>query len=340
MPGLGMNTLEMSDPLERAKVAPASTGRILRSECLLLLRELQNADGGWPFHAGEQSRVEPTCWALRALFASEPYADDQVFRKAARFLQTSQLVDGSWPATSQMSKGSWVTSLACSVLSGDALSTDSVKAGLKWICEDFPRDSSPLRRFVQSLRPKSATVSQNDSYRGWGWTPRTASWVEPTSFALMALQDAGPQQLPKNAAERCNLAVSLLYDRMCPGGGWNCGNPRVYGVDGDALVLATCWALLALRDAPEKPGGTLSLAWLQKEFSKIESAGSLAVARMTLQNYGIEPSAANRTLQDWTAENFSEQGTHVLAWACMALDPTRRWPAISNFSTKNRQGAA
>src|SRR6266478_2309890 len=346
MLSLGMNTLEMPDPLERAEREPASTSKMLRSEYLSFLRELQNADGGWPFHAGEQSRVEPTCWALRAFFASEPYSDDQVFRKAARFLQTSQLADGSWPAASQMSTGSWVTSLACCVLSGDALSADNVKAGLKWICEDFPRDSSPLCRFVQSFRPKSDTVSQNDSYRGWGWTPRTASWVEPTSFALMALQEAGPQQLPKNAAERRNLAESLLYDRMCPGGGWNCGNPRVYGVDGDALVLATCWALLALRgseraaqkkDVAEKPGRALSLAWLQKEFAKVESAASLAVARMTLENYGIQPPQAKRDLQDWTAQELAEQGTHVLAWACMAANPARRWPLVS---AKRAEGGA
>lgn len=340
MPSLGMNTLEMPEPLERAEGAAASTSKMLRSECLSLSRELQNADGGWPFHVGEQSRVEPTCWALSALFASKPYADDQVFRKAARFLQASQLADGSWPATSKMSMGSWVTSLACSVLSRDALSADNVKAGLKWICEDFPRDSSPLRRFVRSLRPKSATVSQNDSYRGWGWTPQTASWVEPTSFALMALREAEPQQLPKNAAERRSLAVLLLYDRMCPGGGWNCGNPRVYGVDGDALVLATCWALLALRDAPEKAGRALSIEWLRKEFSNIESAGSLAVARMTLENYGIEPPQAKRSLQDWTAEDFAEQGTHVLAWVCMALDPARHWPAIAMTTETTAKGRA
>jgi len=330
----------MQNPLDSSPTASELCGKTLRSECFSLLRELQNADGGWAFHNGEQSRVEPTCWALRALFASEPYANDQVFRKAARFLQTSQLEDGSWPATSQMSTGSWVTSLVCSVLSGDALSADYVKAGLKWICEDFPRDSSPLRRFVQSLRPKSATVSQNDSYRGWGWTPRTASWVEPTAFALMALQEAVPQQLPKNVVERRNLAVSLLYDRMCPGGGWNCGNPRVYGVDGDALVLATCWALLALRDAPEKAGRALSIEWLRKEFANTQSAGSLAVARMALQNYGIEPPQAERNLQDWTAEDLAEQGTHVLAWVCMALDPARHWPAVAVTNQKTSEGRA
>jgi hypothetical protein len=201
-------------------------------------------------------------------------------------------------------------------------------------------------RIVQRLRGDLRINSQNDSYRGWGWTPKTSSWVEPTAFALMALRDAPAGQLPKNASTRRDMAVALLYDRMCPGGGWNCGNPRVYGVDGDALVLPTCWALLALRgseraaqkkDAPEKPGRALSLAWLQKEFAKIESAASLAVARMTLENYGIERQAssnivtpqAKRDLQDWTAQELAEQGTHVLAWACMAADPARRWPVLA-----------
>jgi Prenyltransferase and squalene oxidase repeat len=340
MPSFGMNTLEMSDPLGRAEGAPALTSRTLHRECLSILRKLQNADGGWAFHAGEQSRVEPTCWALRALFASEPYADDQAFRKATRFLHASQLADGSWPATSQMSMGSWVTSLACSVLSLDAPSAHNVRAGLKWICEDFPRDSGPLRRFVQSLRPKSDTVSQNDSYRGWGWTPRTSSWVEPTTFALMALREADPKLLPASASHRRKLAISLLYDRMCPGGGWNCGNPRVYGVDGDALVLATCWALLGLRDASEKPGHALSIEWLRKEFVNIQSAGSLAVARMTLENYGIELPQAERNLQDWAAEDFAQQGTHVLAWVCMALDPARHWPAIAMTTQKATEGRA
>jgi hypothetical protein len=149
----------------------------------------------------------------------------------------------------------------------------------------------------------------------------------------MALHDVPTEQLPKNASTRRRLAVALLYDRMCPGGGWNCGNPRVYGVDGDSLVLPTCWALLALgvpgKDAPEKPGRALSVAWLQKEFAKIESAASLAVARMTLENYGIHPPRAKRDLPDWTAQELAEQGTHVLAWACIAMNPPRRWPSVA-----------
>src|SRR5258706_3578826 len=278
---------------------------------------MQNADGGWGFHAGGESRVEPTSWAALALFHSEKQEHQDAFRKLTSSLHSKQLADGSWAATPGMNSGGWVTSLACSALAGDAESDKNLRAGLQWICEDFPRDSSPWQRFMRKLRPQSHISSQNDSYRGWGWTPKTSSWVEPTSFALMALRAAKAEVLPKNSGERRELAIALLYDRMGPGGGWNCGNPRVYGVDGDALVLPTCWALLALRDAPEKPGRALSLAWLQKQFARIESAGSLAVARMTLENYGVQPPHASCELQDWSAQELAGQGTHVLAWVCL-----------------------
>ena len=336
MPGFAIHAFTMPNRPEPAEAAIQSN-RQLQNECVALLRGLQNGDGGWGFHRGDQSRVEPTCWAARALLDSDKAQEPGNFGKVWHFLQSSQLGDGSWPASGGMPAGSWITSLVCSVLQNDPKSTTYVKAGLKWLCEDFPRDSSVLRRFLESLRPKSQIVSQNDAYHGWGWTPRTASWVEPTAFALMALREAGPTQLPANASQRRELGVALLYDRMCPGGGWNCGNPRVYGVDGDSLVLPTCWALLALREAPEKPGRALSLAWLQKEFAKIESAASLAVARMTLENYGIEP-PAKRDLQDWTAQDLAQQGTQVLAWAFMALNPARRWPASAAHA--NAEGKA
>jgi squalene cyclase len=332
-----MNALEM---LELTK-----TLSTLRNDCLSLLENLQNDDGGWGFHAGGQSRVEPTSWAVRALSHSAESGDAKNFRRATDFLRSRQLPDGSWPACAEMSAGSWITSLTCSALAADPESAKYVAAGLRWLCDDFPRDSSPWRRFVRRIRNESHLAKQNDLYRGWGWTPKTSSWVEPTAFALMALRDAPAAQLPENASQRRELAVDLLYDRMCPGGGWNCGNPSVYGVDGEALVLPTCWALLALRQAQVKPGRALSLAWLQKEFANIESAASLAVARMTLENYGIERQAspntewqtspdivtppAKRDLQDWRAQDLAEQGTHVLAWTCMALNPARPWPAVA-----------
>ncbi len=304
--------------------APAAASAFL-SQCFSLLREMQNADGGWGFHAGAESRVEPTAWAMRALFSPSGRPDDEAHRRAIAFLQSSRLPDGSWPASPQIPTGSWVTSHVCEVLSGDETSTEFVKAGLQWLCEDFPRDSSPFQRLMSKVFRGSRPVTHDDSLRGWGWTPQTASWVEPTSFALLALCAGGAKVEPSNSAARRELAVGLLYDRMCPGGGWNCGNPRVYGVDGEALVLSTCWALLALHEAPEKPGRALSLRWLAQSFANIESAGSLAAARITLEYYGIVPPAAKHAIGDWSATEIAAQGTHVLSWVAMALDPARRW---------------
>src|SRR5437016_6595902 len=161
----------MPTPLEPVPQLQSSS---LRGKCLALLQTLQNSDGGWGFHPNEASRVEPSCWAIAALFASQPSESKLSFhsepaRTATNFLRAAQLPDGSWPASSQMITGSWITSLACMVLRHDPQCADNVRAGLTWLCEDFPRDSSALQRFIQSLRPKPHFVSHNDSYRGWGW---------------------------------------------------------------------------------------------------------------------------------------------------------------------------
>ena len=342
-----MNSLASSTASQNTESA-----RALRASLLGNLQKSQNTDGGWPFHTGGASRVEPTCWALLALAGSSESAQAHLTSGIA-YLKSQQLSDGSWPAATGMSSGGWVTSLATSVLARLPAQTSapgpssekSVLAGLQWLCDDYPRDSSPWQKFLKNFS-SNKHASHNDEFRGWGWTPRTSSWVEPTAFALMAfaavsesLSSGAPgsfsepgfrSTLPKSLAvgleERLTLAIGLLYDRMCAGGGWNCGNPRVYGVDGDSLVLPTCWALLALRDAPEHPNRALSLAWLQKSFTAIASPGSLAVAQITLETYGVPSPATQRHLTDWSADDLTGQGTHVAAWVSLALNPSRLWP--------------
>ena len=334
-----MNSLESS---RESQLAQATR---LRAELLSHLQNSQNSDGGWSFHGGGDSRVESTCWALVALANSHESAQAHIAQGLA-FVKSQQLPDGAWPAASGMSSGGWVTSLAALTLTQFPANEKSVSAALQWLCDDYPRDSSRWQKFLKSLSPAKQHASHNDEFRGWGWTPRTASWVEPTAFALMAFASAaesfsaGPpgspsepgfrSQLPKSLAvkleERRTLAIGLLYDRMCAGGGWNCGNPRVYGVDGDSLVLPTCWALLALRGASEHPNRQLSLAWLEKSFATIASPGSLALAQITLESYGVPLPAHPRHLTDWSALDLAAQGTHVAAWAALALNPARSWP--------------
>ncbi len=297
------------------------------------MRGAQNGDGGWGYHAGAQSRVEPTCWSLCALAgAQDAPSHSNVLSKARKFLLTSQEEDGFWAAAPEMETGNWVTSLACIALAREAEAREATKAALAWLCKDYPFDSSPWLRLIRRLRPQAHIAQQNDAYRGWGWTPRTSSWVEPTAFALLAMQEVGAQQLPAAAARRRELAVAMLYDRVCPGGGWNCGNPRVYGVPGEALVSPTAWALLALRPFPEHEGKSASLAWLAAAIPRIESPGSLALASLCFEAYGRESPPAKIDLNDYSPERLAEDGIHVLAWVCLALNSRRAWPARNGGS--------
>jgi hypothetical protein len=343
----------------------SNSARAHRAALLTHLQQSQNADGGWPFHPQGYSRVEPTCWALRALADPSESGSEQpgTLTCGIAFLKSHQLSDGSWPATpwsteTTMPSGAWVTSLAASVLAPfiaqDPSSEKSVHAALQWLCDDYPRDSSRWQKFLNNFS-SNKHASHNDEFRGWGWTPRTSSWVEPTAFALMAFASVSEgfslgapgslskpgsfrlsPQLLKQISDRRALAIGLLYDRMCAGGGWNCGNPRVYGVDGDSLVLPTCWALLALRDAPDHPNRALSLVWLQKSYAAIASPGSLALAQITLETYApgntgtlacaaVATPPRSRTLVDWSAADLTGQGTHVAAWVSLALNPARSW---------------
>ena len=320
-----------SDPMEAT-----SEASFIQRVCIPHLENAQNDDGGWGFHPQSQSRVEPACWALLALLNSSPSQDrEERIARGFRFLRAAQLPDGSWPATPAEKAGCWVSSLACWVLSFEGGKSQALEAGLQWVCQDWPRDSSPWSRLLRRLSAKSAVWPQNDSYRGWGWTPRTSSWVEPTSFALITLSRAPRELLPRNAPRRRQLAEAMLYDRMCPGGGWNCGNPMIYGVPGEPLVIPTVWALLALRDYPQRAENLQSLDWLEKNVDAIQGAGSLALARICIEAYGRTWPASAPRLSDFHRKNEFLENVPVIAWACLASGTKQHW--LANVSGESAQ---
>jgi hypothetical protein len=303
-------------------VLPSANG-FLAQVCFPFLEAAQNQDGGWGFRKGSQSRVEPTCWVLLALRERETSA--KLPEDALRFLRSRQLPDGSWPATETHQTGCWVTSLACWVLAEDPESRSRVAAGARWIVNDWPAKEQVVRRMIRKLLVRAEITRQDDSLRAWGWTPATASWVEPTALALIALDQVPAVLVPAAAAGRRKLATAMLYDRMCPGGGWNCGNPRVYGVAGEPLVEPTVWALLALRNQPESEQKTQSLRWLAAAVRGILSAGSLALAKICLETYGLGWPLDATTLDHLYATNQFLGNVLVVAWACLALSPRRNW---------------
>jgi hypothetical protein len=305
---------------------PSQDFSFIANFCLPFLRNAQNADGGWGFRPESQSRVEPTCWAVLALqsVGNTPHCGE-IVERGRRFLRAAQMADGSWAASAEVTTGCWVTSLACLVLASDPQAKQPVAAGLSWLCDDWPQDSSPFRRLLGRFSAERNISAQNDSYRGWGWTPRTSSWVEPTSLALLALARTSEEVLPKLGARRLELGRRMLYDRICPGGGWNCGNPMVYGVAGEPLIVPTVWALLALRSDPGRSEFAASLDWLERNVENARGAGSLALARMCLEVCGRKWPAEAAAPADFYSRNEFLQSIPVTAWTCLTMSNEQAW---------------
>jgi Squalene-hopene cyclase C-terminal domain/Prenyltransferase and squalene oxidase repeat len=293
---------------------------------LPFLLNSQNEDGGWGFHAQSGSRAEPTAWALIALLESAATpAQRESAARACKFLDAAQLPDGSWPCSPELREGSWVTSLACLALCDHAESSANVMRGLGWLGKELPGEAGRLHRILRRLFAKKSVGTQNASYFGWSWTIGTASWVEPTSYAIIFLRATPEELLSAAAKRRLRIGETMLYDRICPAGGWNCGNPMVYGVAGEPQVTSTAWALLALRGHAERSEVQKSLRWLQEYSKSIQSPASLALAIIAMNAYGRPDAELAEKLQ--AAYDRIEIAWNVpeMAWAALAMSSTQNW---------------
>jgi hypothetical protein len=295
---------------------------------LARLRSLQNSDGGWGFNGGCESRIEPTSWALIALqeFSSSS-GPDEPLNRGLRFLTAAQLQDGSWASAPGQAEGSWVTSLASWALLGHPQYSTNLLRGLRWLNNDRPRDSGFLWRMAQKLANRQRVSTQSASFSGWSWTPHTASWVEPTCYALIVLHAAAAAS-PSNLPRRRQLAEAMLYDRMCPGGGWNCGNPLVYGVAGQPQVGPTVWALIALHQNSDRRENRESLDWLENIQDTIVSPESLALAHIGLGLYGRKNSALAERLQSSHESDTIPSSVQATAWAALAFSENPVWLTV------------
>lgn len=292
-----------------------------------MLSAAQNSDGGWGYSRGKESATEPTAWALLALVSfanSEPFSS--AVARGKDWLRRAQLPDRSWPAFPGMEHGSWQTSLACLALQQYGDSTAAVAGGAKWLVSDLPADSKLVRQLIRKLLVKKTVVRQDTSLYGWSWTQGASSWVEPTSCALIFLEQyyAGGR-FPANAAKRREIAEALLYDRMCAGGGWNTGNPEVYGVAGQPLVGPTVWALLALQKHRERAENQAGLKWLLSARDGMQGPGSLALAQICFAAYGCDVPSIVPALRRAHEEN-QFMGSIIVAAACaIALEAPASW---------------
>lgn len=301
--------------------------------CRQFLLRTQNSDGGWPYQAGLNSATEPTCWAMLAL-QNNPDTSDFVHRGLAR-LKEIQRPDGAWPGRPGNSTGCWATSLASLTMFLHDGDCGPVRMGLRWLCSSWPAESRLWWRTRTWLRPTATVAGQDSSLAGWSWTPAAASWVEPTAYSLILLNTI-PQHLhPRHAAKRRRLGEAMLYDRMCPGGGWNTGNPLVYGVPGERRVGPTAWALLALQGYSSRSENQQSLRWLENVYPEIAGPASLALAHLCLEAHARPQHGFEARLASLYQRNGFLDNVPAVALSLIALIP----PQDRSFGNFGRREA-
>lgn len=125
---------------------------------------------------------------------------------------------------------------------------------------------------------------------GWPWVTHMFGWVEPTSWALLALSITGKGNHPRAIEAR-----AFLEDRCIPQEGWNYGNKAVFDRALMPFWDTTALALLALGENSRIPTDTL-LNKLVESLPAVHSLYSNALVSMCLDRFGRDSGEPRRRL--------------------------------------------
>jgi hypothetical protein len=260
------------------------------------LRARANPDGGFSPTQGI-SEPEPTAVGALALAA------DPAGEAARAWLRARQGRDGTWAAVSSLPRPTITpTALAALVLDEGEPRTRAVDA---------------LRR-LQAPVLKGKRSPDGSVTRGWGWTPRMFGWVEPTSWATLALKRLRPtERALVEDGER------VLAERECVGGGWNYGNRTVYAQDLAPYVQTTAIALIGLQrsgrgDLVARGTQLLRARW-RDELGGLSTAMTLLALRLTAGDNDGDVAAARTALVDDVDATVAFGDNVALAWTVVAL---------------------
>lgn len=283
------------------------------------LISLQNPDGGWGAAAGRRSSTEATALALAALRGNgESPSDDRLLR-GALWLTERQNPDGGWRLNDVATAGSWTTALAVIALSDFPEHRKRVTDAGRWIAAQEGSKPGILAELILWATGKSNINRVNRDLVGWSWVPNSFSWVEPTSYALMALKKIRSALAETTAAERIRQGEALIYDRMCAGGGWNYGNSKVLDYALWPYPDVTAVALIALQDRAGEAANQQSLQTLKKTAGETRSGLACAWAAICLSLYGQEIGVWQKRVEDSFRDTGFLGETKTLALALIAL---------------------
>jgi hypothetical protein len=253
--------------------------------------------------AGSQISPEPTCYTVLALAAMD---DNLAFSydRGVEWLLTHINAAGAVLLEGDRDPH-WSTSLVLFTLSRHGIASDVQERCAQW-----------LLAWEGALLDPDSSVKMDPQLIGWPWYEGTFSWVEPTSYAMLALKQTGYGTHP-----RVQEAERFLYDRTCEGGGWNYGNRVVFGRVLTAFVPTTAIAILALQDKTlADPTLDAGLEFLVRETQRYPSVLSLALTMLCLDVFERSMvSFVDLLLARQLDDGSWRQNIHLTSLASLAL---------------------
>jgi hypothetical protein len=257
-----------------------------------LLLEAQNGDGGWGAVKGKRSNTESTSFALMALKSLEGKAFNRQTTAGLKWLLQHQRDDGSWSLNDASNQSSWTTPIAVLALLSFQDQREHALSAAKWILTQEGRKPGWVASLLVRLSLVKKMTELDPYLSGWSWTAGAFSWVEPTSYSLMALKKLKRSLVGTNCEERIRQGEMLIYDRMCENGGWNYGNSRVLGEALWPYPDVTAVALIALQDRATNEANQMSLRALGNMMQEAASGTALGWGILCLTLY-------NREVREW-----------------------------------------
>jgi hypothetical protein len=288
-------------------------------QIITTLLESQNPDGGWGAQRAKRSNTEATSLALAALQSLSQTTLGDTRKRAIDWLVQHQNQNHSWPLNETVKEGSWTTALAITTLGTDKTHRDRALAGARWLIEQEGSKPGILAEIILWATGRSNINKVNNDLIGWSWVPNSFSWVEPTSYALIAVKKLRAELAGTNVDDRIRQADAMIYDRMCTGGGWNYGNSKVLDYALWPYPDITAVALIAMQDHAAEKANQESLQVLTKIARETGSGLALCWTAICLNVYGRETDDLQKQIEQRFAASGFLGETKSLALAIIAL---------------------
>ncbi|MCI0700064.1 MAG: hypothetical protein L0241_03140, partial [Planctomycetia bacterium] len=291
---------------------------------LTRLAALANPDGGWGYSAGSITHPEPTSLALLALATDRDTFATQLAAGLAA-LELHRQSDGGYRLAGSRPEAGWPSAIALFARLALGAPVDSVKPTLERLL------SAESRSITKGPETSDMENDIDLSLVGWPWAAANFGWVEPTSWACLALRAAGLGNHP-----RVQQGLKLLLDRAFDSGGANYGNRVVLGTSTEPIPGPTAILLLAVQGALDHPRVDAAVGYLRVHAAKATDLEHLAWARIALGVHDSD-SATRELLPELDRKildsaNDPATTTHRLALAALAVAESNPFKLQKNLT--------